>query len=301
MFKINNWQHFSLKSQRIIWFFCLLFFLMPSGNIQAQETEDDAPEKTSSRMSLSTTQMPGDTIELSALLRAKIDDVYQKISDAEIDFFAVGDEEEIPLGKGTTNTVGTAKIKISAKSISKNEEGYMTFLARFRGNEELEESDDEVSILKANMILTPVKEDSLLIIKISVSAPSVDSITPIAEADVALYIKRMIGRLKVGEEATDENGEVDIEFPNDLAGDDKGNLFITAFIEDFEEYGNIAATTTQAWGKPVSYAIEELPRSLWSPNPPVWMVVTFFILMAAVWGHYLIIMVKLSKMRKMGR
>ncbi len=300
MFKINNKHSHFLGIHHLTWCLAFLLFTAPNFGIYAQEEEEEVVEKVRSRMSLSTTQMPGDTIELSALLRAKIDNVYQKIGDAEIEFFAVGTEDDIALGKSTTNALGTAKIKISSKSIEKDEEGYMNFSASFAGNDQLKASDDDVAILKANLTLTPVKEDSLLIIKISAIAPSADSIVPLAEADVSLFVKRMIGRLKVSEETTDENGEVDIEFPTDLSGDDKGNLYITAFIEDFEEYGNLAATSVQAWGKPVSYAVEDLPRTLWSPNPPIWMVLTFFILMAAVWGHYFVIISKLLKMRKMG-
>lgn len=300
MFKINNWRNNFLLNHKYLWCFFFLFLMAANTAIYAQEEEEEPAKKEKSRMGLSTTQMPGDSIELSALLRAKIDDVYQKIGDAEIEFFAVGAEDEISLGKSTTNALGTAKIKIGSNTVEKNEEGYMTFSARFDGNDELKGSDDEVSILKANMTLTPVKEDSSFTIKINVSAPTTDSVTALAEADVSLYVKRMIGRLKVGEGTTDENGDAEINFPKDLSGDDHGNLYITAYIEDFGEYGNLAATSVQAWGKPVSYAIEELPRALWSPNPPIWMVLTFFILMGAVWGHYVVIISRLLKMRKMG-
>ncbi len=280
--------------------FLMAFLAMPFSNLIAQESEDERPEPIRSRLSLSTTQYSGDSIELSALLRAKIDGVYQKIDNAKIEFLTIDSEDEILLGENITSTLGTAKIAISAKEIENDEDGYLYLIARFEGNEELKESDDEVSILKAGIVMNPVIEDSVFILKISATAPNADSIFPLADADVSIYVKRMIGRLKVAEETTDENGEIAIEFPSDLPGDDKGNLYITAFIEDFEEYGNLAANGVQSWGKPVSHELKELPRTLWSPNPPIWMVVTFFVLMAAVWGHYAVILSKLFKMRKMG-
>ena len=301
MFKLNNKNPYFLGIQYLTWCILLLFLIKPDSELYAQEEAEEKIEKVRSRMSLSTTQMPRDSIELSALLRAKIDKVYQKISDAEIEFYAVGSEDETALGKGTTNTLGTVTIKVSSKAIEKDEEGYMNFSARFDGNGQLKSSDDDVAILKADLTLTPVKEDSLLTIKINAVSSTPDSIIPLVEADVSVFVKRMIGRLKVGEETTDENGEVEIEFPSDLPGDADGNLYITAFIEDFEEYGNLAATSIQSWGQPISYEIVDLPRSLWSPNPPIWMVLTFFILMAAVWGHYIVIISRLSKMRKMGK
>ncbi len=266
---------------------------------EAEEPEEaDEPEKFSSKMSLSTTQFLGDTVELQGLLRAKMDKSWAAVPNEKVGFFAIGDEDEKALGEVVTNAKGIAKFRISTKAMALNADGYLAFAARFAGNDELEESDGDANILRASMKLTPVKEDSTITISLNVTAPSPEGETPIAEADVVVYVKRMVGRLKVGEGTTDEEGNVDIDFPTDLAGDDLGNLYITAVIEDYEEYGNIAATTIQAWGRPISYEISELPKSLWSPHPPSWMVITFFVLMAAVWGHYAIVLYKLSQLKK---
>ncbi len=273
----------------------------PAANEETEEpAEEEEPSKIGSKMTLTVTQMPGDTVELQALLRAKIDKVWTTMPGKKVSFFAVGDEDETAIGEMTTNAKGIAALKFNASTTPLNAAGYHAFAARFGGDDELDESDGDANILKAKIELTPVKEDSSLTISLKVSAPSKDGDTPIAEADVVVYVKRMVGRLKVGEGTTDEDGNVEIEIPMDLAGDENGNLFITAYIEDFEEYGNIAATTVQPWGKPVSYKIEELPQALWSPHPPSWMVITFFVLMAAVWGHYGIVVYKLSQIKRAG-
>ena len=67
------------------------------------------------------------------------------------------------------------------------------------------------------------------------------------------------------------------------------------------EYGNLTAAATQKWGYEVSAEIVETPRALWSPHPPAWMVITFFILMGAVWIHYAIVIYNLFKIRSHGR
>lgn len=281
----------------------LLVWLVPSKVLFAQDesTEAETVEKDRSRMSLTTTQFPGDTIELKGLLRAKIDNQWTKISGEKIEFFAVGEEEDKSLGEFTTNSMGLATVLTSTKAMPVDENGYLTFEARFDGSETLKKSDGDANILKAVMVLTPVAQgDSAYTLQVKVEAPSADSIIPVSEADVVISIKRMVGQLAVGEATTDENGEAEIEFPTGLAGDDVGNLYITAFIEDFEEYGNIAAKSTKAWGRPVSSKFVELPRTLWSPHPPFWMVATFFILMAAVWGHYAVVVYKLNQLKKAG-
>lgn len=305
--KINPWLTILGRTAFAV---LLLFWLTPI-NLTAQETpsteegteeltETEEVEKASSKMSLSATQFMGDTIELQGLLRAKLDKSWSAIPNKKVSFFAIGDEDEKPLGVVMTNARGIASLKLSSKNMTLNADGYLSFAARFEGNDELEESEGDLSILRAGMKLTAVKEDSTLILSLNVNALSTDGESPIVEADVVVYVKRMVGKLKVGEGTTDEEGNVDIEFPTDLAGDNKGNLQITVFIEDFEEYGNIAATTVQPWGIPVSYDISEMPKALWSPQPPSWMVITFFILMAAVWGHYAVVVYKLSQLRKAG-
>jgi hypothetical protein len=296
---------------RFLLVFLLLLWISFAHRLNAQdepaaeeETEEIAeaedPGLISSRISLYVTQLPGDSIELQAMLRAKMEGTWQKIGDAEIEFVYVGDEEEISLGKLKTNAGGVATTLIPVGKMPLNSEGYLPFAARFAGTEELEESEGDASILRARMSISPVKGDSLNTIAVKVVALGAAGEEPIVEAEVAVFVKRLFGRLKVGEGTTDENGEVEIKFPGDLTGDDKGNLFITARIEDFEEYGNLAANTVQPWGTEVSYKVEALPRSLWSPNPPLWMVLTFFVLMAAVWGHYAVIVYFLKKIKKAG-
>ncbi|MEZ4954748.1 MAG: hypothetical protein R2825_14365 [Saprospiraceae bacterium] len=53
-----------------------------------------------------------------------------------------------------------------------------------------------------------------------------------------------------------------------MSGDDHGNLYITAYIEDFGEYGNLAATSVQAWGNLCPTPSRNC-RGLYSPNPPI--------------------------------
>ena len=134
-------------------------------------------------------------------------------------------------------------------------------------------------------------------IRVQVLADSADVSVPIVEAPVVVYVKRMFRPLKVGEGTTDESGNVEIEFPLDLPGDENGNLEITAMIEESETYGSLAATTSKTWGYVVAQDVEELPRALWSPNPPLWMFITFIILMVMVWGNYVIIIFKLFRIR----
>ena len=115
---------------------------------------------------------------------------------------------------------------------------------------------------------------------------------------IGIFVRRSFSPLKIGEGTTDENGEVIVEIPNNLPGDDKGNITLLAKLDENETFGNLEASTVQNWGLPVSAKIEEQPRALWSAHPPIWMLVTFIVLMVVVWGHFFVIVYELFRLRK---
>ena len=71
-----------------------------------------------------------------------------------------------------------------------------------------------------------------------------------------------------------------------------------AMLLENETYGNLETSVAQKWGVPVSDKLNELPRALWSPHPPLWMLITFIIMVVVVWGHYLVIIIQLFRLRK---
>lgn len=260
------------------------------------ETEEATTFK--SRMSLTATQLADGSIELNALLRVKADESYQAVPDARVVFMHMTPEgDEKSLGEMTTAINGKALLNTKTSELSADAEGYFSFIARYDGNDKIRESESDLRIHPAKLVAEAVEEDSTYLIRLQATADSPDGPVPIVEATVSVYVKRMFNSLKVGEGATDEAGNVEIEFPNNLPGDEKANLMITAMIEESDEYGNLAVSISKPWGYAVKRGEKELPRALWSPHPPAWMVVTFFILMVTVWGNYMIIVYKLFRIR----
>ncbi len=265
---------------------------------------EEAPAETTikSKMSLTADQFPDGSIELKGLLRAKIEGSYQKIPDRKVAFFTLNAEgAESPAGEKTTGADGTCILKLDKGKLTKGEDGSYSFIVRFDGDNTLESSESDLVLFPASLVMEPQEEDSTYVLHLTATAESADGPVPIAAAPVVVYVKRMFSSLKVAEGETDENGVVELEFPSGLAGDAAGNLEITAMIEETDQYGNLAARMTKAWGYPVSDLPGETPRALWSPHPPAWMVITFFVLMGAVWGHYVIIVINLFRIRSEAR
>lgn len=289
-----------------LWFLLILlsFTLVSWAPVYAQDTtqtestEKEAESILKSKMSLTADQFADGTIGLNGLLRAKIEGSYQKVPGRKVAFFRTDAEgNEVPMGDTLTDANGIASLRFDKKTVTPGADGSYAFICRYDGDDKMNGSESDLMIKPALLTMEPVAADSTYSLRLQAVAESGEGPQPIPGATVAVYVKRMFSSLKVGEGETDESGMVEVEFPAGLAGDQEGNLAITASIDETDEYGNLKATTVQKWGKPISYEIKELPEALWSGHPPVWMIVTFFVLMTMVWGNYAAIVFKLFRIK----
>ena len=122
--------------------------------------------------------------------------------------------------------------------------------------------------------------------------------TAVKETTLGIFVKRLFNPFKIGDGATDDAGALSVEIPGNLPGDAKGNIVLLAKLDENEEFGNLETSLSEPWGIPVSDEVKELPRALWSPHPPIWMLVTFITLLTVVWGHYVVIIWELIRLRK---
>lgn len=242
-------------------------------------------------------QKSDNTVDLKASVKAKIKGTFLNLPLLKISFFQVIDTTEKNLGFLITDKNGKATLNVKNDALVMTKDGSLNFKASFAGNKQMETADGEVAVKKAQLQITPVKEDSLLTVKVKFIAPgAADSAGK--DLTVGIYVKRSYNPLKIGEGTMDENGEVTVEIPANLPGDDKGNITLMAKVDENETYGNLEARVAQQWGKPVSSKMEEQPRALWSVHPPLWMLITFISLMVIVWGHFLVIVYELFRLRK---
>jgi hypothetical protein len=270
--------------------------LLAQDSTAVAEEKDDGVIKT--KMSLTGSQFPDGTIQLSALLRAKVEGSYQATPNAKVAFFTVNDAaEETAIGDSISGQDGVARLKFNTAGKSANKDGTFSFIARYDGNDHMNGSESDLLLKPARLTMEAIEGDSAYTVKLQATALNADGPKPIADAPVAVYVKRMFSSLKVAEGTTDADGMIELDFPKGLSGDQDANLNITAKIDETEEYGNLEANMIKQWGKPVSYEIKELPEALWSDHPPVWMIVTFFVMMGTVWIHYMIIIFKLVRIK----
>jgi hypothetical protein len=217
----------------------------------------------------------------------------------KITFNQVTDAGEKTLGFVITDGRGTALLNYRSDSLITNKEGKIHLKAVFAGNKSMEPIDGEVTIKRARLEITPVKEDSVLTVQLKLVDLSTGAEKSAGAIDLAVYVKREFFPMKIGEGKTDSaTGTVSVEIPNNLPGDAEGNIVLMGRLDESETYGMLEATSAQKWGIPVSAKINIEERALWSTHPPLWMLITFVVLMVAVWGHYIVIVYKLFRLRK---
>ena len=243
-------------------------------------------------------QRNDNSVDFKASLKAKINGTLTKLQGLKVEFFCSSDSLQKKLGETVTDRNGVAYFNSKGDQLIMNKEGKLNFKVVFAGKDSLESAEEILAVKRARLEITPVKEDSLLTVHLKLVDISTGTETAIPETDLGVFVKRMFSALKLGEGKTDENGEITLEIPIDLPGDAKGNITLLAKLEDNEIFGNLEAVVIQKWGVPVSDEIKELPRALWSTHPPIWMLVTFIIVMSVVWGHYIVIIFQLFRLRK---
>ena len=277
--------------------------LFVPGKIKAQ-TDSSAKEEVKEATTYSplitfmSVQKSDNSVDLKVTVQAKISGTLSKLPGLKIEFTIGSDSLTKKLGEAITDDRGFVLFNCKPELLTTDAEGKLNFKASFAGQDSLEAVEEVVVVKRARLEITPVKEDSLLTVKVKLVDLSTGTETPVPETDLGVFVNRLFSGLKLGEGKTDENGEATIEIPNNLPGDDKGNITLLARLEENETYGNLEASVVQQWGTPVSSELKDLPRALWSPHPPIWMLVTFVVLMSAVWGHYLVIIIQLIRLRK---
>ncbi len=157
-------------------------------------------------------------------------------------------------------------------------------------------------------------QDTLEDAKIALSFTKVDTVKtiratatdqaglPIEDLDLYFYVKRTFSLLPIGDvfNTTDKNGVVNIEFPNDLPGDNEGNVTIIVKITESDLYNDLSLKTIKKWGIPTHLDQSQEKRSLWAAaaNAPISLILSVSLMIIAIWYIIFYIIFKLYKISR---
>ena len=128
---------------------------------------------------------------------------------------------------------------------------------------------------------------------------------PIEELDLYFYVTRTFSLLPIGDvfNTTDENGLVEVEFPNDLPGDTQGNVEIVVKIIESDLYNDLTLEIVKNWGIPTTQLDQsEEKRSLWAAaaNAPITLVLATSGMILVIWfiiGYIIFKLFKISRIK----
>ncbi len=252
-------------------------------------------EKSNSMLRFEYFKLNDGTKQLRAKLNSRIGGRLVTIAGAPISFLVQSDTSEILIGSFVTDEKGVATVFISKDyKFFFNDEKYITFFARFNGNDSLNEILKDLAIKEAYLTMFLEEVDSVKTAKIILLTDTI----PIEAATINIYVKRMVGMLLVGSGETDTDGTISIEFPSDIPGDSLGNLVVIAKLEESDDYGNIECAVTKPWGTTLYHHTLKHQRSLWSAEAPLWMIWVTCILLIGIWVNFFLAISKVAKIAK---
>ena len=284
--------------QILIVSFLVLLIISPGKIIAQSDTTKKEAATYAPLIEFSSIQKGDNSVDLKTSVKAKINGTLTKLAGLKVEFTIGPDSSAKILGEAITDSKGVAIFTCKPDQLTTDKEGKLNFKASFAGKGSIESAEEMIVVKRGRLEIVPVKEDSLLTVKVKLFDLSTGTGMPVDSTTLGVYVKRLFSALKLGEGETDATGETTVEIPNNLPGDAKGNLTLLARLDENETYGNLEASVIQQWGMPISDEIKELPRALWSSHPPIWMLITFIILVTAVWGHYIVIIFELFRLRK---
>jgi hypothetical protein len=148
-------------------------------------------------------------------------------------------------------------------------------------------------------------EDSVKKVHVFVGAPdSTGEIKPVGDIEVKVYVKRLFGLLPITEgfETTDSDGMMILDFPDDIPGDEEGNLTILAKVQDHDDYGTLISARRISWGTTLVTDPDEMKGELWSAknNAPLSLVIIINTMVIGIWGVIIYVFLQIFKIKRIG-
>jgi hypothetical protein len=235
---------------------------------------------------------------LVAEVKYRVDGEFIQLSDVGIDFYNNTDTNQIKLGTVTTGKNGKARFDLNEEALVRDADGFASLEAIFAGNEGFRKANKDVMTKRVKLSLDGEIEDSVRTLTVIGQEMIDGSELDITDADIHVYVKRTYSDLPITE-GTLEDGAFTTEFPNDIPGDDTGNLWIIARIIENDDYGTVETRKELAWGVPITYVQDTKTRELWTRDAPLWIIISVTLAFTAAWFHYLLSISKLFKLRKL--
>ena len=239
--------------------------------------------------------------------KTKVAKKFIPVSGINISLFL--DNDSSLIGKVTTDKDGLGKVIIppSLKAVWDLSAKH-SFKAVSEANKDFDATDAEASITKSRIVIDTLSNGEARTMIVKVTSFNGTDWIPVKDVEMKMGVSRSAGAiLSAGDEATyttDSTGTATAEFKKaNLPGDDKGNIVLTAKVEENEELGNLVAEKTVPWGAAVKSDNSFFDqRTLWSTRfrTPFWLLFMAYSIVIGVWGTIIYLVLQIIKIKKIG-
>jgi len=230
---------------------------------------------------------------------ARVDGENVDVSKVELIIFNVVDDEQLELGKVTTNREGKARFTLKdLSSIKPDSTNTYNIEISFDGNESFKGASKSLSFKNANIDAKLVTIDSINYVTATLVNKTTDSV--IAGQLLKVQVLRLFKPLLIKEfNETDENGTVLVLIPEGIPGVD-GNIAIEVLLNDSDEFGTIKAIVNAPIGDRIVDESTFDDRTMWSPRSktPLFLLIFPNILLFGIWGIIIYLITNLFKITK---
>ena len=125
---------------------------------------------------------------------------------------------------------------------------------------------------------------------------------PLPDIKVRFGIIRTFGTLWLGEDSSDVDGIAAIAFPQELPGNDRGELEVIGTVTSPAVYAGSQHSQWISGGLAiVAPTNPAFPRALWAPRAPLLLIVSILGAVGAVWITYAFVISQIIAIRNGGR
>jgi hypothetical protein len=237
----------------------------------------------------------------------KVDGKLQPVNGIAMNVYMDEESPKNLIGKVVTNNMGDAvavipkELKILWDASPKHK-----FIASSVATKEYNESNSEIEITKAKILLDTITEGETKNIVVKIFEFKDNSWVPVKDVEAKAGIRRHASVLPAGKEqsyTTDSTGVFTAEFKRDsLPGDDLGNIALVAKVEDNDLYGNLVVEKVVPWGVKVLKENDFDKRTLYSARfkSPYWLIGMAYLVIGVVWSVLIYLIFVIVKVMKIG-
>lgn len=257
-------------------------------------------KKNKARINADYVKIVGGDHYLNIKASARIDKKTVEVSNIDLDILQELNEEEIEIGKTTTNASGLSTFIINDFSkLTPDSSGVYNLIVSFSGNESFKKASRSVSFKNANIEAKWEVKDSVNYVKAILIDTHIDS--TVADIPLSVRVDRLFRPLKIGEDSydTNENGEIQVPIEDGIPGVD-GILKLEVVLSESDDYGTVIAKLTAPIGTVIVDESTFDQRTMWSPRgkTPIFLLTLTYSFIFIVWGIFIYLFINLVRIIK---